>query len=99
MLTKVERLAHIGRFQTLQHRAEGFKRLALLFARNGYGMSTICAVLRSAATQRPQLISEREHLGKAEIQAATNQFAPPQTIAFKHGSWKCSQHPILNFDK
>src|SRR3546814_5571748 len=66
---------------------------------NGYGQSTICAVLRSAATQSPQLISEREHLGKAGIPAATIQFAPSKTVAFNNGSWNCSPPPILLFDQ
>lgn len=99
MLTKVDQLAHIGRFQILQHRAEGFKRLALLFARNGYGKSTICAVLRSAATQSPRLIAEREHLGNAGIPSATIQFAPAKTVAFNNGSWNSSPPPILLFDQ
>ena len=99
MLTKVDRLAHIGRFQTLQHKAEGFKQLALVFARNGFGKSTVCAVLRSAAMQDPRLIAERAHLGPPGVPSATLQFDPQGTVAFNNGSWNRTPPPLLLFDQ
>lgn len=99
MLTKVDRLAHVGRFQVLQHKAENFKQLALVFARNGFGKSTICAVLRSAAMQDPRLIAEREHLGPPGVPSATLQFDPQGTVAFNHGSWNRTPPPLLLFDQ
>ena len=99
MLTKVDRVTHIGRFQVLQHRAEGLRRLALIFARNGFGKSTICAVVRSASTQDPSLIVEREHLGSPGVPAVTLQFDPGGTTAYNNGTWNRTPPPILLFDQ
>lgn len=97
MLTKVDLLGNIGRFKKLQHRAEPFRRLALLYARNGYGKTTICATLRSAASQSAGPINERAHLGGSPP-SATLQTDPSGVVAFTNGSWNRHPPPLLIFD-
>lgn len=97
MLTKVDLLCNIGRFKKLQHRAEPYKRLALLYARNGYGKTTICATLRSAASQSATPINERAHLGGSPP-SATLQTDPNGTVAFTNGSWNRNPPSLLIFD-
>ena len=41
MLLKVESVEEIGRFASLKHKAPQFSELNLVYARNGYGKSTI----------------------------------------------------------
>ena len=67
MINKVEKLGHIGRVAELRHRAEPMKKMSLLFARNGMGKSTICAVLRSDIAQDAKAIDERVHQGSAGL--------------------------------
>lgn len=87
MLLKIDKLGHIGRFEELRHRAEPMKRLALLFARNGMGKSTLCAVLRSAVAQDAKAIDERVHLGNAGAPMASLEVDGVGTVAFNNGAW------------
>lgn len=98
MLQKIDLLRNIGRFETLQHRAEPYRRLALLFARNGFGKTTICAVLRSASSQDATPIDERVHLGKGGVPSAKLDFDPPGTVAFNNGSWNRAPPQVLIYD-
>lgn len=63
MLIKLDEIKEVGRFSTLKHKAPQFPKLTLIYARNGYGKSTVCAVLRSAAEGKPNQISSRHRLG------------------------------------
>jgi len=99
VLIKVDKLGHIGRFEELRHRAEPMKRLALLFARNGMGKSTICAVLRSAVAQDAKAIDERVHLGKAGAPMASLEVDGVGTVAFNNGAWNRAASPMLVFDQ
>ncbi|MEM7701513.1 MAG: AAA family ATPase [Pseudomonadota bacterium] len=97
MLKKIDLLENIGRFVRLQHRAEPYGQLALIFAGNGYGKSTACAVLRSANAQDPTPIAERLHLGGGNA-SATLQTDECGTVAFTGGSWNKAPPAILVFD-
>lgn len=99
MLIKVDKLGHIGRFEELRHRAEPMKRLALVFARNGMGKSTICAVLRSVIAQDSRAIDERVHLGNAGAPMASLEIDGVGTVAFNNGAWNRAASPMLVFDQ
>ena len=62
MLLRLNSIEEIGRFATLHHRTEQLSRLSLIYARNGYGKSTICAILRSASEGQPRFIEARRRL-------------------------------------
>ncbi len=99
MLIKVDKLGHIGRFEELRHRADRFRRLALIFARNGMGKSTICAVLRSAVAQDAKPIDERVHLGNVGSPMASLEVDGLGTVAFNNGTWNRATSPMLVFDQ
>lgn len=99
MLIKVDKVAYIGRFEDLRHRAEPLKRLALVFARNGMGKSTICAVLRSVIAQDAKAIDERVHLGSAGAPMAALEIDAVGTVAFNNGAWNRAATPMLVFDQ
>ena len=98
MLTRIDQLKHIGRFTSFKQRADSLGQLALLFARNGYGKTTLCAVLRSAATQDSAPIDERLHLGNAGVAEAALTFDPIGAVVFQNGSWNRAPPSILTFD-
>jgi wobble nucleotide-excising tRNase len=98
VLTRIDQLRNIGRFAAFQQRAEPLGRLALIFARNGYGKTTICAVLRAAAAQESSPIDERLHLGQGGVPTASLAFDPGGTVAFQNGAWNRRPPNILVFD-
>lgn len=98
MLTRIDRLKNIGRFTSFKQRSDGLGQLALLFARNGYGKTTLCAVLRSASTQDSAPIDERLHLGNAGLPEAALTFDPTGPVVFQNGSWNRTPPSILTFD-
>jgi wobble nucleotide-excising tRNase len=98
MLHKVARFAEIGRFRTLRHKAPQFSKLALVFARNAHGKSTICAVLRSAATGDVAIVGARRRLGSTTEPAASFEWGPA-TVSFANGKWNVCPGPLHLFDQ
>lgn len=99
MLKKISSLDHIGRFAKLRHRAEPLKSLALVFARNGMGKSTMCSVLRAAKSQESRPIAERAHRGQSGPQSAVLEFDGVGTVAFGSGTWSRTIPPMMIFDQ
>jgi len=67
MLDKVVHIKNIGRF--CNYSANGnvsFRKLTLIYAENGRGKTTLCAILRSLQSGKPELIAERKTLGVAD---------------------------------
>lgn len=64
MIEKFISIKNIGRFRDCSPRGDvAFRRLTLLFAENGRGKTTLCAIFRSLMTGRHEFISERKTLG------------------------------------
>ena len=99
MLLKLNLVQEIGRFSCLKHKAPQFSRLTLIFARNGYGKSTICAVLRSAAEAQPNYIHSRKRLNaKRECRIDTTWASTP-AVTFENGKWNCSPGAVYIYDQ
>lgn len=98
MLEKIVRIKNISRF--LDYAAKGdvtFRKLTLVYAENGRGKTTLCAILRSLQSGRPEFISERKTLGATD--------APFVHIRLNNADYKfdgnvwTNSHPdILIFD-
>lgn len=98
MLLKLENIEEIGRFKSLRHKAPQFSRLNLVFARNGYGKSTICAVLRSAAENEPNHIAARRHLDAKSECKVQSQWQTIGNIGFANGAWNKTPDKVFVFD-
>lgn len=98
MLLRLDSIEEIGRFQSLKHKAPQFSRLTLVFARNGYGKSTICAVLRSVGTNDPNHISARRRLDAKSESKVQSQWQTVGNIGFTGGAWSNNSHKIFVFD-
>lgn len=99
MLLKFDSIEEIGRFAKLTHRAEAFARLALVYARNGYGKSTLSAILRSASEREPNQIHQRRRLsatGECRVQTS---WASGVTVAFGGGNWNSCPGTVHVFDQ
>ncbi len=67
MLEKILQIKNIGRFR--DYAASGdvtFRKLTLVYAENGRGKTTLCAILRSLQSGQPEFISERKTLGASD---------------------------------
>lgn len=98
MLLRIDQLKNIGRFTAFRQRADALGCLALIFARNGFGKTTLCAVLRSASAQNSAPIDERIHLGRTGPPEASLTFDPAGAVVFQHGAWNRAPPTILLFD-
>jgi wobble nucleotide-excising tRNase len=99
MLLKFDSVEEIGRFAKLNHHAEPFSRLSLIFARNGYGKSTLCAILRSAAENQPNHITARRRLDAAKESRIQSTWAGAKTHAFSGGKWHSCPGKAYVFDE
>jgi len=67
MLERIISIKNVGRFQSCAAVGDvGFRRYTIVFAENGRGKTTLCAILRSLAANAPALIVGRKTLGVAE---------------------------------
>jgi wobble nucleotide-excising tRNase len=98
MLLKIDSIEEVGRFAVLKHKAPQFPRLSLIFARNGYGKSTLCAVLRSASDQDPNHISARRRLGAVKP-SQVQLLWKSGNFSFAGGNWNACPGKIFVFDQ
>lgn len=99
MLLKINSIEEIGRFRKLTHKAEQLSRLSLIFARNGYGKSTICAVLRSASESESKHISARRNLSATGDCRVQMSWAAGRTVSFGNGAWNRRPEKVHVFDQ
>lgn len=98
MLLKIDLIVQIGRFFKLAHKAPQFGPLTLIYGRNGYGKSTLCAILRSAAEQDANLIAARRRLGATVDSSVQTQWDADGAITFSAGGWNACPANVYIFD-
>lgn len=99
MLLKLDEIQEIGRFALLKHKAPQFSRLTLVFARNGYGKSTICAVLRSASESQPNYIHARRRLNAEGESRVRSNWGLGSDVVFSSGKWNSCPGKVYVFDQ
>lgn len=98
MLQKIIKVKNIGRFR--DYTAAGdvtLRKVSLVFAENGRGKTTLCAILRSLGANQPDLIVGRQTLG-AVGQAEVHLLVDTATVRFQNGSWDTAMPHIAVFD-
>src|SRR5690348_2620308 len=99
MLLRFETIEQIGRFASLKQKAPSFTRLTLVFARNGYGKSTLCAILRSASSGDVNYIHSRKRLGARSEPRVQSKWTSGGDVLFANGKWSSCPREILVFDQ
>ena len=98
MLQRIISIKNVGRFQNCDAMGDvTFRRFTLVFAENGRGKTTLCAILRSLFTNTPAFIIGRKTLGSIE---------PPEVqllldngnTTFRKGAWSSAFPDIALFD-
>ena len=75
------------------------KRLALVYAENGRGKTTLAVILRSLATDDPLPILERRRLGsQSPPQVVLDCESNPSNVMFQNGAWNRTLPNISIFD-
>ena len=98
MLQRIISIKNVGRFQSCAALGDvTFRRFTLVFAENGRGKTTLCAILRSLFTNTPAFVIGRKTLGSIE---------PPEVeilvgnrnTRFRNGAWNTPFPDIAVFD-
>ena len=84
MINRFRLVRNIGQFDNVNATAHVFQRLTLIYAENGVGKTTLSALLRSLALNRPDLILERHRL-------AAPQPLEPSSTAWAGRNPRCSR--------
>jgi wobble nucleotide-excising tRNase len=93
MLQKIVHIKSIGRFRNCVAAGDvTLRRVTLIFAENGRGKTTLCAILRSLLTSTPALIIGRKTLGSADP-PDVHLMMSGAAILFRNGAWSAPFPP------
>jgi wobble nucleotide-excising tRNase len=98
MLQRIISIRNIGRFRNSSASGDvTFRRITLIFAENGRGKTTLCAILRSLSTNAPAIILGRRTLGSVDAPEVQLLIDGARTT-FRAGAWSTSLPDVLIFD-
>lgn len=98
-LDRIQLLRNVGQFDSVREGAQlPLNRLALIYAENGRGKTTLATILRSAGTGNAQLITERRRLAAQHSphMVLAPRVGPP--LVFQNGAWSTTLTDITVFD-
>ncbi|MBK7110270.1 MAG: AAA family ATPase [Bacteroidetes bacterium] len=81
MIHKIQRLISVGKFRNYIASGDvAFKKLTMIYAKNGIGKTTLACVIRSLASLKPELVRNRQSTNSTgEVAAQIIQRVPPTT--------------------
>lgn len=97
-LKKFTSIQGVGRFAQCVQKGPELKRLNLIFAENGRGKTTLCAVLRSLETGRHEHITERKTISSTPIQQHVTLRLDGGEARFAKNAWTTKVPEIAIFD-
>lgn len=98
MVEHIQLLRNIGQFDSVTPTQKTvFNKLALIYAENGRGKTTLASIFRSLSTSNPGLITERHRLG-AQRSPHVVINANNQPYTFQKGTWSAQLSNITVFD-
>jgi wobble nucleotide-excising tRNase len=97
-ITKFVSIKNVGRFKNYNANGDvSLKRFNLVFAENGRGKSTLCAILRSLQSNDPAYVAGRATLG-IEDAPHVHFLTSSGTTMFKTGAWTQAMPHLAIFD-
>ena len=98
MLRRVIAIRNVGRFRSSAYTPNPqWAKNTVVFAPNGFGKTTLCAVLRSLQSNDPALVTGRQTLGTADSPNIDLLFAAGNR-RFQNGNWSSAEPGISFFD-
>lgn len=99
MLEKLISIKGVGRFQNCKAAGDvSFGKNSLVFAENGRGKTTLCAILRSLQTGMPAYILGRQTIGGTENPPEVQIRLNGGNAIFRNGQWNQQVPDIAIFD-
>jgi wobble nucleotide-excising tRNase len=99
MINGFRLLRNIGQFDSVAAAGHTFQSLTLVYAENGRGKTTLSAMLRSLATNRPDLILERHRLAAPHPpEVIIDCTGGPPPAMFQNGTWNRHLPTLAIFD-
>lgn len=96
---RIQLLRNIGQFDSVNDGAQlQLGRLALFYAENGRGKTTLASIFRSASTGNAQLITERHRLGAQHPPHIVLSCRAGPPLVFQNGAWSITLPSIAVFD-
>lgn len=98
MLKKIIGIKNVGRFADCgSHGDVEFRQKTYLFAENGRGKSTVCAILRSLQSGDGAIVAGRKRLGQTAAPEVTLRL-DGRTASYRNGNWDAPYSDIMVFD-
>ena len=98
MLEKIVQIKNVGRFRNYFANGDvAFRKLTVIYAENGRGKTTLCAILRSLQTGQPEFIAERRTLNVPHAAFAHFRLNNAN-YQFTNDTWTDTYPDILIFD-
>lgn len=98
MLERVISITNVGRFRNSAATPNpAFAKRTMLFAPNGYGKTTLCAILRSLERGDPSFVLGRQTLGSDNQPAISLLWSGGQR-QFRNGAWVAREPSLSIFD-
>lgn len=98
MLEKIVKIENVGRFRSCNPKGDAaLRRLSLIYAENGRGKTTLCAILRSLQTGQSALLSERKTLNAAQPPIVHLRIGDG-SFHFVNGEWNTAFPDLVIFD-
>lgn len=98
MVEHIQLLRNVGQFDNVSPGQQvALGKLALIYAENGRGKTTLANILRSLSANNPTLIEERKRLGSTNAPHVVIQ-ANGSTFNYQNGAWQTHLPEISVFD-
>jgi len=100
VINRIKLLRNIGQYDSVIPGSDtAFGRLTLVYAENGRGKTTLCAIFRSLATGDALPITERRRLGSEHLAHVVLECADsPSPATFENGAWTRLVPNVAVFD-
>jgi wobble nucleotide-excising tRNase len=99
MVRTLNLLQNVGKFDNVATGAQlPFSRLTVIYAENAHGKTTLAAILRSLASGRTELITERARLGAPNPPHVVVDTGAGAPAVFQNGAWTRTATEIVVFD-
>ena len=98
MLKKIISISNVGRFvSSALPGTPPCAKYTQIFGANGYGKTTICAILRSLSANNPALIAGRARIGSKKAPEIELLFED-KVVRFENAAWTTAVPELLVFD-
>lgn len=97
-ISRIIRVENIGRLVNCTQKKQKLSRYNLIFAENGRGKTTLCAIFRSLQDGRHEHISERKSLGELGGDPAASIMLDSGQANYKNQKWTKTEPNIAIFD-